>query len=358
MPENGTDAAPALRTRVVLALALGIVSALYAYDTHRSFLTLGQPPDSLPLWRGARILMSGGNPYHLADWHRMPRGETDLVAWRSVLEPLYYPLPALLVWLPFSLGAFLTGSAVFCGLGATLFVFVMSRRGLHRIWLCGGVPFIITLRFGQWSTWLIAAAMLPALSFLLPAKPNIGLPLFLSRPTRTATAACAAILLLSLAVMPSWPLDWFAIITGAFRQTVPHPSPVTTFGGAGVLCLLSLLRWRRPEARLIALMACMPQLPFWADQLALATVPETRREVIWSLLGGHLCFIAWFLFAPKVIYYVPVMQPYALVGTYVPALVMVLRRPNAGFLPEWIERMVARLPARLRGTATSATTLL
>ena len=341
--------------RVLFAVLIGIVSCIYVYHTHRLFLALGQPPDSLPLWRGARILMSGGNPYDLATWHATPRGETDLAAWKSVLEPLYYPLPALLVWIPFSLGAFLTGSAAFCGIGAALFVFVISRGGLQRIWLCGGVPFIITLRFGQWSTWLIAAAMIPALAFLLPTKPNIGLPLFLSRPSRTATVGCVAILLLSLAVMPGWPLGWYATVTGAFRQTVPHPIPVTTFGGAGAICLLSLLRWRRPEARLIALMACVPQLPFWADQLALATVAETRREVIWSLLGGHLCFIAWFLFAPKVIYYVPVMQPYALIGTYLPALVMVLRRPNSGFLPERMERLVARLPARVRGISTLVT---
>lgn len=355
MSDLQSDATPSMRARVLFAVLLGIVSGLYAYQTHRSFLAEGQSPDSLFLWRGARILMSGGDPYDLATWHRMPHGETDLAAWKSVLEPLYYPLPALLVWLPFSLGAFLMGSAAFCGLGAALFVFVISRNGLYRVWLCGGVPFIITLRFGQWSTWLIAAAMLPALAFLLPTKPNIGLPLFLSRPSRSATAACVAILLLSLAVMPSWPLHWYRIVTGAFRQTVPHPIPVTTFGGAGAICLLSLLRWRRPEARLLALMACVPQLPFWSDQLALATVPETRREVIWSLLGGHLCFIAWFIFAPKVIYYVPVMQPYALIGTYVPALVMVLRRPNAGSLPAWIEQLAARLPACLRGTSTSVT---
>jgi hypothetical protein len=339
-----------MRSRVVCALLLGVVAAVYAFRTHQSFLREGQSPDSLFLWRGARILMAGGDPYNPIDWRTMPTGEVDLGAWKTVIEPLYYPLPALLVWIPFSLGSFLIGSAAFCGIGAALFVFAVSRDGLHRVWFCGGVPFIMALRFGQWSTWLTAAALLPVLSFLLPAKPNLGLPLVLAKPTRAMVVGCMAVLIVSLIAKPNWPLGWYAIVTGAFRQTVPHPAPVTTFGGFGALVLLALLRWRRPEARLIALMACVPQLPFWADQLPLATVARSSREVIWSLLGGHLCFLGWFVFAPKVVYYVPVMQPYALAGAYLPALIMVLRRPNEGHVPAWVESRLGSLPPWLRGT--------
>lgn len=353
-PDAGMAKSPATRWRVMFAIVLGVVAALYAYDTHRMFLSIGQSPDSLFLWRGARILLAGGDPYDFATWRSMPVGEIDVAAWSNVIEPLYYPLPALLIWIPFSIGSFLVGSAVFVGVGAALFVFAMSRAGLHRIWLCGSVPFIMALRFGQWSTWLTAAALLPALSFLLPAKPNIGLPLVLAKPTRAMIASCIAILTLSLIVMPRWPLGWYGTVTGAFTQTVPHPAPVTTFRGAGAILLLALLRWRRPEARLFALLACVPQLPFWADQLPLATIAHTRREVIWSMLGGHLCFIGWFLFAPKVFYYVPVMQPYALFGTYVPALIMVLRRPNSGVIPARFEPLAARLPGWIRGSDGTA----
>lgn len=342
---------PATRTRVIFALSIGIVAALYAVDTHRMFLSIGQSPDSLFLWRGARILLAGGDPYNLVTWRTMPVGETDIGAWATVIEPLYYPLPALLIWMPFSLGSFLVGSAAFVGLGAALFAYAMSRGGLHRIWLCGSVPFMLALRFGQWSTWLTAAAILPLLSFLLPAKPNIGLPLLLAKPTRAMILGSTLILTLSLVVMPSWPFGWYGTVTGAFTHTVPHPAPVTTFRGLGAIVLLALLRWRRPEARLLVLMACVPQLPFWADQLPLATIAHSRREVIWSMLAGHLCFICWFLFAPKVVYYVPVMQPYALIGTYLPALIMVLGRPNIGNIPAPVERFGARLPSWLRGSA-------
>ena len=349
---NSADmsAPPALRTRVIFALVIGLITACYAFVTHRSTIGIDRAPDSLVFWRGARIVLAGGDPYRAADWQTMPVGEGDVAAWTDTIEPLYYPLPALLIWIPFSLGSFVAGSAAFCGIGAALFAFAVSRQGLHRIWLCGGVPVITAVHFGQWATWLTAAAMLPWLAFVLPAKPNIGLAVGLSRPTRAMVAGAIAIVVLSIVVLPRWPLEWFRIITGAFRNTVPHPAPILTFGGLGVVLLAALLRWRRAEARLLVLMACVPQLPFWADQLPLAMVAETRREVIWSLMAGHLCFIGWYLFAPKVVMYVPVMQPYALIGTYAPALVMILRRPNAGPAPVWSAELVNRLPRWLRGT--------
>ena len=43
------------------------------------------------------------------------------------------------------------------------------------------------------------------------------------------------------------------------------------------------------------------------------------------------------------------------VGMYLPALVMVLRRPNEGPLPVWLERVAGMLPSRLRGRATMET---
>ena len=76
-------ASPATRTRVIFALVLGVVAALYAYDTHRMFLSIGQSPDSLFLWRGTRILLAGGDPYDFATWRTMPVGETDIAAWAN-----------------------------------------------------------------------------------------------------------------------------------------------------------------------------------------------------------------------------------------------------------------------------------
>ena len=47
----------------------------------------------------------------------------------------------------------------------------------------------------------------------------------------------------------------------------------------GFVILLALLRWRRPEAWLVVLMACMPASRAWYNLLVLlAAVPKTYRE--------------------------------------------------------------------------------
>ncbi len=340
-----------MRSRLVAALLVGVAAAVFMYLTQSSMMASGDTPDSLVLWRGAKILLGGGNPYDAAVWTQIPIATADPSAWVERLEPLYYPLPALLIWAPFALGSFIVGSVAFGAFGAALFAFAVSRGGLHRLWLCGGVPFIVVLRFGQWSTWLVAAAAIPFLSFILVAKPNLGLPLLLARPTRAMILGCTAILVLSIAIAPGWPLAWWRNVSGSLGSSgAPHPAPIRAFGGAGIITLAALLRWRRPEARLVAFFSCVPQLPFWADQLPLNTVAVSQREVIWTVLTGHVAFLLWYAIAPKVAFYVPVMQPYAQAGTYLPALLIVLLRPNAGNVPKVVESLAAHLPAWLQGT--------
>ena len=41
----------------------------------------------------------------------------------------------------------------------------------------------------------------------------------------------------------------------------------------------------------------------------------------------------------------------AILGYYLPALVLVLQQPNEGPAPAWLETRVARLPAWLRGSS-------
>ena len=48
--------------------------------------------------------------------------------------------------------------------------------------------------------------------------------------------------------------------------------------------------------------------------------------------------------------------PYVLVGCYLPALWIVMRRPNEGSVPQCVERFVERWPAWLRGVPASAIT--
>ena len=345
----------ALRLRIFLALVIGLVSGTYAWVSHRILLEADSVPDSVFLWRATRIVLAGGDPYPMGALNHRPVGETDLEGWKSAIEPLYYPMPALLLYLPFATRNFLLGSALFSGVGAALFAFAISRKGLHRLWLCGSMPFVMALHFGQWSTFITVAALLPVLGLLLTAKPNIGLPVVVAKPHRFVIIGCTAIMVVSLLLFPQWPLAWIRNVTGPFQSTAPHPVPLLQAGSLGFLLVLALWRWRRFEARLLFGMACVTQLPFWADQLPLAIVPETKREVIWTVIIGGLGICAYQLFAPKVAYYVPVMQPYALACTYLPALAIVLMRDNVGRMPDLIERVAAHLPAWLRGSAVEST---
>ena len=123
-----------------------------------------------------------------------------------------------------------------------------------------------------------------------------------------------------------------------------------------VLLLAALFRWRRPEARLVVAMACVPQLLYFADQLPLWLVPKTRRE---SMLLSATSLVAWTL--ALVTAGRGERQPafssmwFVMAGVYVPALVMVLRRPNEGPVPQWLERALMRVPAAVRGRASSGT---
>jgi hypothetical protein len=48
------------------------------------------------------------------------------------------------------------------------------------------------------------------------------------------------------------------------------------------------------------------------------------------------------------------MQPWVTVSLYVPALIMVLARPNEGEVPIWLEQAIRWAPTWLRGSAPVA----
>ncbi|HET7551268.1 MAG TPA: hypothetical protein VFK04_08255, partial [Gemmatimonadaceae bacterium] len=193
-------------------------------------------------------------------------------------------------------------------------------------------------RLGQWSPLVMAVAFLPAAGFLAAMKPNLGLALLSYRPTWRAVLGCVFVGLVSFAVLPSWLADWHANTS----TLIGHPPPILT--PAGAVLLLALLRWRRPEARLLLGMACVPQLLFFADQLPLFLIPKTRKEMNALVLCSAAAFFVWYLRFASNPAYVLAAKPYVLWGTYFPCLMLVLRRPNEGSMPALVERLI-RFPA-------------
>jgi hypothetical protein len=97
------------------------------------------------------------------------------------------------------------------------------------------------------------------------------------------------------------------------------------------------------------------------DPLPLLLVPRAFRSLLLLGLASHAALWAstwWY-----VTHHLEggarflATAPFALWGIYVPALVMVLLRPNCGPLPVWMEQRLARVPAWLRGSPAAASPL-
>jgi hypothetical protein len=195
---------------------------------------------------------------------------------------------------------------VSCGLLA--FGLFRKREGFGRGGLLLSAPFWFSVIAVQWSPLIVASALIPALLPLAMVKPNIGLPVFLTYPTWRAAGIAMGILLVSLLVLPTWPLDW---LSNAAGHAVFQPLRVLPLG---LLLLLAALRWRTPEARLLLLLALIPQRPIY-DQLPLWLVcqPGSPRQAFALSALSWLAIFGWLL--------VPALNvTWIVVGMYLPAL--------------------------------------
>jgi hypothetical protein len=279
----------------------------------------------------ARIVLSGGNPYAAAEW--------------PLRNPYFYPLPTALALTPLAPLPMAWAGALFLGVTSALLAWRLTSRTDDRWWplVTFLTPaYLMAGRLGQWSPLLLLGALWPVLNFALLLKPNLGLPLFVAEPRWRPVLFGAAALVVSLALNPAWPLEWQSNL----QRLAHHPTPVAIPGGA--LLLLVLIRWRRPEARLIAALACVPQVYLFADQLLLTLVARTSRE---RLVQAMLMWVGFVLALGPVGGAGQMMTTahwYVLGFVYLPAAVMALRRPNEGDLPAWAERALGAVRARVR----------
>ena len=79
---------------------------------------------------------------------------------------------------------------------------------------------------------------------------------------------------ISFLVQPNW-------VSGVVGQRAERPALHRThLRPGGVLLLAVLVKWRRPEARLLAALACVPQTPTFYDHVFVFVVPRTTREAL------------------------------------------------------------------------------
>jgi hypothetical protein len=190
-----------------------------------------------------------------------------------------YPLTAALFALPFLRLSPELAAGIFYGLSSAFLALGLTRDGCKRLLIFLAYPYWAGLLTVQWSPLVTASAFFPLLLPATLAKPQIGLPIFLTRMSRRGMAACAAVLLLSLAVMPTWPKAWLAQ-AGQYHHFVP------VLVMPGLLLPLALFRYRDRDAIFLLLAACMPQRWFF-DAFILWLIPKSRREIVWTV------FFSW-----------------------------------------------------------------
>jgi hypothetical protein len=178
----------------------------------------------------------------------------------------------------------------------------------------------------QWSPLIAAAAIITPLGILYAAKPTIGLAVFVARPSRWAVLGAVVVTTIAFLAQPSWVVEWRSALADRTGITtlVRHPG--------GAFALLSLIKWRRPEARMLAVLACVPMTPALYETVPLLLIPRRWWEAVLLVLASYVV-LGWAMRVPLKDYtnYAAHManSANAIALVLFPlATLMVLRRPN------------------------------
>jgi len=295
-----------MRKRLTVAFLIGLFCTIFCFLRLVYGTCAGgtcEAGDFTWALRGAQQLLDGQNPYH-----DPTLGPDNPYPYNA---PLFYPMPAMLVAMPFTPFPREVAGALFLGVSCGLLAFGLFREGF------GGWPFFLSSSFWfsfmtvQWSPLIVASALLPALLPICTVKPNIGAPVFATHMTRRSVLIAVAVVLGSLLIVPSWPLDWY-------HNSSQHTIFMPLFWFPGFLVALAALRWRERGAWLLLLLALVPQRPLY-DQLPLWLVrgPQATRSMLvlsalsWISIFGWLAVPAWTV-------------TWVVIGMYLPALGVVL----------------------------------
>lgn len=299
---------PSRRWRAAVSLAAGLVAGVFVVILYARQET-GVISDWDPTWVATEALLRGESPYAAIQVPPWPN-------W------LLYPLPALLVTAPFTYLPLPLARGVFAAIGTAAFTYVLTRRYRWTLYFLISGAMLWSWMVVQWAPLLIAAALTPALSWLLAVKPTTGFVLWAGWPNRIAVLGGILFLGISLLVRPGWIPEWIASVS-----RTPHEPHLLRPGG--FLLLLGLLRWRRPEARLLAGLSLVPQTTALYETLPLALLCRTRPEAAGFATLTMLAHLLYLL-GPQGPW--PVGAEYQwwvlLALVYIPAIALVLRRPN------------------------------
>jgi hypothetical protein len=300
---------------LVVSVALGAFAALL---TQHFYVRAGPlaVSDWDATWVGTRVLLQGGNPYAAITIPPWP--------WH-----LNYPLPALLISVPFAPFPLEVARGLFVGCATAAFTFVVTRRKWWGLYFAVSGAMLASWVPVAWSPLLVAAALVPSLAWLLVAKPTMGFALWAARPTWTGALGGAVLVIATIVLQPHWIQDWLHSVSGN-----PHRPLLVRPGG--FLLLFGLLRWRRCDGRLLAALCLVPQTTSLYETLPLALVVQSRLQAVGFALLTMVANALHFA-GPQGPWPIGAEYQWAVnaVLVYAPALVLVLSRPNAPAEMAW-----------------------
>jgi hypothetical protein len=310
-------------TRFLVCMVIALFVGHFTYyvasvsPTHRDFAQV---------WYAARAVLSGANPYEV-----IGRLRTFHWPW-----PFYYPLPAAILAIPLAPLPEHVAMSVVGFIGAGVLAWALTEHGY--VGLVAFFSYSVWQAFNlvQWSPLLTGAVVLAPLSIILVAKPTIGAAVFAARPTWWAIGGAIVLTGVAFIVQPHWVSDWrMALLSTHVQPGKEFHSAAPVMLPGGVLALAALARWRRPEARLLAAMACVPQTMLPYEAVPLFLIPRGKLQTIAFVLLNHAVWMVARLAGPH--------EDFAALTTtygralvclmYLPATLMVLRRPNEGDAP-------------------------
>lgn len=315
----GTSDRQFRQVRVFLCVWLAVAATTLAWY-YGGLRVPSENSDFFQLWGAARAILAGKHPYAVVG----PGLEYE---WRV---PLAYPPPALVLALPFTLLSLRLADALFVGFGTLALAWVLTRKRVDnpQLLVFASATFLFALQRSQWSPILIAATFFAPLAPLFVCKPTVALALLAAYPRVRTILVTAITGIASIALLPwTWWRGWLDVLPQVGGYMTPL---VMRFSIGGPLILLGLLRWRRPEARLLVALACIPLTPLPYEALPLFLVTTTIWEsatlvvlsivvvVLMKMHGGFAGLSDYLDTYARVMFW----------GLYLPCLGVVLARPN------------------------------
>ena len=307
------------RQRELKRIAISFAIATYSYllFAFAQRLAPGHSDFSV-IWFAARAMLEGNNPYAV-----IGPGRAIAFDWE-----LHYPLTTIVAATPLALLRESWSDFIFVFGSAFLFAYGAVRDNLNRLWIFASAAYVVNAKSAQWSALMASGFFLPLAAAFTCLKPSDGLAVLSGTGRRSwiiGVSFAAALTLISLVILPSWPRYWMTSVTGTWEFV----SPMRRAGG--FLLLLAVLRWRTREGRFLFVLSLVPQVQSWyAGVLPLLVARSKRENQILSLISsvGYVLMIPLSLDSATREISTFTVGRLMIAFCYLPALIVVLRRPN------------------------------